>query len=163
MNSSSSVSPQVTSPPSPISSQSRRQCPSMSRTRARFPSTSMHLPRILWRLAYPDGNLYYRLNGHASRYPLLPLYDLNRPKSRAAVNWGLILLNVLVFFYEVQHTKDFTSPLTETFFVQYGVVPSQIISALKGTQLLRLYPLLTSMFLHAVVVHIFGNMLFLFF
>ena len=74
----------------------------------------------------------------------------------------MILLNVLVFFYEVQHTKDFTSPLTETFFVQYGVVPSQIISALKGTQLLRLYPLLTSMFLHAGVVHIFGNMLFLF-
>jgi len=46
--------------------------------------------------------------------------------------------------------------------VQYGVVPSQIISALRGTHLLQLYPLLTSMFIHAGVVHIFGNMLFLF-
>ncbi|TLX97126.1 MAG: rhomboid family intramembrane serine protease, partial [Thaumarchaeota archaeon] len=64
--------------------------------------------------------------------------------------------------YELEYTTDFTSPLTERFFAQYGVVPSQIISALKGTQLLRLYPLLTSMFIHAGVVHIFGNMLFLF-
>src|SRR5438445_11063520 len=52
--------------------------------------------------------------------------------------------------------------MTEPFFLQYVVLPSQIISAMKGTQLLRLYPLLTSMFLHAGVVHIFGNMLFLF-
>ncbi len=40
--------------------------------------------------------------------------------------------------------------------MQYGVVPSQIISALRGTHLLQLYPLLTSMFIHAGVVHIFS-------
>ena len=74
----------------------------------------------------------------------------------------MILVNVLVFVYEVEYTADFTSPLTERFFVQYGVVPSQILSALRGSQLLRLYPLVTSMFIHAGVVHIFGNMLFLF-
>ena len=74
----------------------------------------------------------------------------------------MILVNVLVFVYEVEYTTDFTSPLTERFFTQYGVVPIQIISALRGTQLLRLYPLVTSMFVHAGVFHIFGNMLFLF-
>jgi membrane associated rhomboid family serine protease len=46
--------------------------------------------------------------------------------------------------------------------LQYGVVPAQIITALRATQLLRLYPLITSMFIHAGVVHIFGNMLYLF-
>jgi len=74
----------------------------------------------------------------------------------------LILVNVLVFVYEIEYTADFTSPLTERFFVQYGVVPGQILNALRGSQLLRLYPLVTSMFIHAGVVHIFGNMLFLF-
>ena len=74
----------------------------------------------------------------------------------------MILVNVLVFLYEFEYTVDFTSPLTERLFLQYGVVPSQIIGALKANQLLHLYPLITSMFIHAGVAHIFGNMLFLF-
>ncbi len=74
----------------------------------------------------------------------------------------MILINVLVFVYEVEYTTDFTSPVTETLFLRYGVVPSQIIGALRGTQILGLYTLLTSMFIHAGVFHIFGNMLFLF-
>ncbi len=78
------------------------------------------------------------------------------------VNWGLILLNVLVFIYEFEYTVNFTSRRTDLLFVQYGVVPYYIINALLGVQTFRLYSLVTSMFMHAGFFHIFGNMLFLF-
>jgi len=74
----------------------------------------------------------------------------------------LIFLNGLVFLYEVQYTGDFTNRLTDAFFIRFGVVPFYVYNALSGIQTFRLYTLITSMFIHAGILHIFGNMLFLF-
>jgi membrane associated rhomboid family serine protease len=67
------------------------------------------------------------------------------------VNWGLILINVLVFFYEVILSQQAQANLID----HYGVVPVQI---LHGQNLISL---ITSMFLHGGWMHIIGNMLFL--
>jgi len=71
-------------------------------------------------------------------------------------------LNVLIFVYEVVYTANFTNRFTDPLFLRYGVVPYNISQALHGVQTLRLFSLVTSMFMHAGFAHIFGNMLFLF-
>jgi membrane associated rhomboid family serine protease len=67
------------------------------------------------------------------------------------VNWGLILINVLVFLYEVLLSQQAQANLID----HYGVVPAQI---LQGRNLISL---ITAMFLHGGWLHIIGNMLFL--
>lgn len=67
------------------------------------------------------------------------------------VNWSLILINVLVFLYEVILSQQAQANFIE----HYGVIPVQI---LQGNNLISL---ITSMFLHGGWMHIIGNMLFL--
>ncbi len=66
------------------------------------------------------------------------------------VSYGLIALNVLFFFYEIQQGSGL-----EAFLEQYGSVPAEI------TQGQNLYTLFSSMFLHAGWGHLLGNMVFL--
>lgn len=63
----------------------------------------------------------------------------------------LILINVLVFFYQLTLNDTQISQL----FREYGAIPS---SVLKGE---NLHSLVTSMFLHGGWMHLIGNMLFL--
>jgi membrane associated rhomboid family serine protease len=67
------------------------------------------------------------------------------------VTWGLIILNVLIFFYEISLSTNAQA----NFINQYGVIPSEIV---RGENYLSL---LTSMFLHGGWWHLIGNMLFL--
>jgi membrane associated rhomboid family serine protease len=68
------------------------------------------------------------------------------------VNWGLIALNVLVYFYQFRlHPVDL-----EAFVTTYGAIPLDITSG-HGY-----YALLTSMFLHGGIVHLLSNMLYLY-
>lgn len=69
----------------------------------------------------------------------------------AVVTWGLIVINVLVFIYELSLGRAQLEPFMST----YGAVPTQILS---GN---RLYSLITSMFLHGGWAHILSNMVFL--
>lgn len=63
----------------------------------------------------------------------------------------LILVNVVVFFFFfLQGTETFINGI-----VSFGAIPSYIIN---GN---RLWTLLTSMFMHADIMHIFGNMIYL--
>ena len=81
---------------------------------------------------------------------MLPIHDENRPTIKPYVNYGLLLVNVVVFFFLLG-----TGSLTEDFFKVFGAIPSYIVSGE------RLWALLTSMFIHADIVHLLGNMVYL--
>src|SRR5258707_13112826 len=89
----------------------------------------------------------------------IPLKDLNPRRHYPIVNTTLILVNVLVFLYQYRlppHTF-------KVFMTTYAPVPARFPAWLSGLAPLEssFVPLLTSMFLHYGVLHIAGNMLFL--
>jgi membrane associated rhomboid family serine protease len=89
----------------------------------------------------------------------IPLKDLNPRRSYPIVNTTLILLNVLVFFYQ------FTLPphAFKAFMIANATIPARFPAWLSGHAPFEVafLPLLTSMFLHSGIAHIAGNMLFL--
>lgn len=67
-------------------------------------------------------------------------------------SYAFILLNCVVFFYELQCMNNGTF---EEFIQQYGAIPAEIVNGQDY------FTLFTSMFLHGGWAHIIGNMLFL--
>jgi membrane associated rhomboid family serine protease len=89
----------------------------------------------------------------------IPLKDLKPRRTFPFVNITLILANVAVFIYQL------TLPPSafKTFVLANSTIPSRFLSFLDGhlgfeTAFL---PLVASMFLHSGILHIAGNMLFL--
>jgi membrane associated rhomboid family serine protease len=82
-------------------------------------------------------------------------------RTRAAIcNGFLIILNVLVFFYELSLPPRAGEALVYTF----GLIPShtQLLFSGHGITLNQAFlPMVTSMFLHGGWMHLLGNMLFL--
>ena len=84
--------------------------------------------------------------------PMFPIGDTEvRGAKPGVITISLIIMNVLVFLYEV----TLSQPALEAFYSNYAVIPAEITS---GN---HLYTLLTSMFLHGGWLHLIGNMLFL--
>ena len=71
----------------------------------------------------------------------------------------IILVNIVVFLYEI----SLDGKGLESFFLTYGVVPFSIIEAFGQGLLdpMAVFPLLSSMFLHGGILHLGGNMLYL--
>jgi membrane associated rhomboid family serine protease len=93
---------------------------------------------------------------------MIPLKDINPTRTTPVVNIALIVANVLVFIYMVYAST--LAPGSENAFVlTYGAVPRQVSLFLqgRGTANAALLPLVTSMFLHSGLMHLAGNMLFL--
>jgi membrane associated rhomboid family serine protease len=89
----------------------------------------------------------------------IPLRDENPSGRFAFVNVSLILANIAVFLYQLA-----LRPYSFQIFVTANaMVPARIPAALSGHGSFEaaFLPLVTSMFLHAGVAHIAGNMLFL--
>jgi membrane associated rhomboid family serine protease len=89
----------------------------------------------------------------------IPLKDNNPSRSYPVVNITLILANVVVFLYQLA-LPPYEQKL---FIVSNATIPARIPAFLDG-QLgftAAFLPLLTSMFLHSGLLHIAGNMLFL--
>jgi len=84
---------------------------------------------------------------------MIPLRDVNRARSVPIVNYTLIVLNSLVFIYEL-----LLGPDVEAFFYEFGFVPRRFFEAFGWGEVLTLF---TSMFLHGGWVHFLGNMWFL--
>ena len=82
---------------------------------------------------------------------MIPIRDHNPSGKLPFVTYSLIAVNIIVFFF------TFTLPNGElrSFINNYAVVPNLIIQGQN------LYTLLTSLFLHGGLAHLFGNMLFL--
>jgi membrane associated rhomboid family serine protease len=93
---------------------------------------------------------------------LFPLYDLTRPIHRPYVNYALIVVNVLAFVSEVVFTNNFDPHQTGVLFDWLGLVPYYLVNSFNGAGLIALATPITSMFLHAGILHLGGNMLFLF-
>ncbi|MGC1902763.1 MAG: rhomboid family intramembrane serine protease [Candidatus Acidiferrum sp.] len=89
----------------------------------------------------------------------IPLKDLNPRRRFPVVNTMLILINVGVFLYQV------TLPprVFKAFVLANATVPARFPAVFTGHGHLTaaLLPILTSMFLHAGLMHLLGNMLFL--
>ncbi|MFL6280008.1 MAG: rhomboid family intramembrane serine protease [Vicinamibacterales bacterium] len=78
---------------------------------------------------------------------MFPVSDVIPSKTTPVVTVGLIILNAVVFLYELQLSR----PELQVFVQIFGVVPVDFTWA----------SLITSMFLHEGWMHLFGNMLYL--
>ena len=85
---------------------------------------------------------------------MFPLHDANPRHKPSYITWGLIVVNVLAFFY-VFSLSLFE---TERFLFLYSFIPINFFEA----PLPNAYRLLTSMFVHGGWAHMLGNMFFLF-
>jgi len=81
---------------------------------------------------------------------MIPLYDENRSGRPPYITWMFIALNILVFVWQLSRG------LLDKDFIEYGAIPLLIM---QGQ---RLQTLFTSMFMHSDILHIGGNMLYLF-
>jgi membrane associated rhomboid family serine protease len=91
---------------------------------------------------------------------MIPLKDINPTRGFPFVNVLLIAANVLVFLYQVT-----LSPVAaKAFVLANATVPARIPAFLAGhaPASVALFPLFSSMFLHGWLMHLLGNMLFLY-
>jgi membrane associated rhomboid family serine protease len=92
---------------------------------------------------------------------MIPLRDDQPSFSTPFINYFLIVLNVLVFMWElsVGHRA------LNGFLMEFGVIPRHTIAVLTGQSYdgpaTAILPIFTAMFLHGSFVHVGGNMLFL--
>jgi membrane associated rhomboid family serine protease len=85
---------------------------------------------------------------------MIPLYDTLHSRRFPIVNWLLIVLNVLVFLYEISLSPSALDKLTRT----WGLVPAHLV-AHPATVWMTIF---TAMFLHGGWFHILSNMWVLF-
>jgi len=81
---------------------------------------------------------------------VIPLRDYNPTRRPSLLTWGLILINFAVYFYLAQNPV-----MDENAIARYAVIPADITAGR------HLGSLITSLFLHANLLHVGGNMLFL--
>lgn len=90
---------------------------------------------------------------------MFPLYDTIKSRSFPYVNVGIIIANVIIFFYEISLGYDL-----ERFLLYYAIVPvrySHPPLAEQFTLFEQAIPLMSSMFLHGGWIHLIFNMWFL--
>lgn len=88
---------------------------------------------------------------------MIPIRDINPTRRRPFVNVGLIAVNVAVFLYQVS-----LGDRVEILFLNYGIVPADVLRAFSGYQYAdAVTPFFSSMFLHGGWLHLAGNMLYL--
>ena len=98
---------------------------------------------------------------------MLPIKDENPkpPGYKPLVTYFLIATNVMIFFWEVAVTGqffEFTNQRAAQLFYQHATVPSEIVGGLVDRDYSVIQSLFSSMFLHAGILHVGGNMLFLY-
>ena len=81
---------------------------------------------------------------------MIPIRDYNPTRRPSLLTWGLILINFAVYFYLAHNPV-----MDENAIARYAVVPADISAGR------HLGTLITSLFLHANLLHVAGNMLFL--
>jgi membrane associated rhomboid family serine protease len=90
---------------------------------------------------------------------VIPLGDSVPIRSWPVVTWGLIGINVWVFFHELALGSDL-----EAFIQVWGFVPARyflLAATAPGEWADRYVPLFSSMFLHGGWAHLIGNMIYL--
>jgi len=88
---------------------------------------------------------------------MFPLRDTIRSKTRPVVNTTIIVINILVFFYEISLGRRM-----EAFIYIFGLTPVHFLATIDHNLIGAIVPLFTSMFLHGGWLHLIGNMWFLY-
>ncbi len=90
-----------------------------------------------------------------SRTDMIPLRD-STPSTRVpAISYAIIIVNVLIFFFEVSLGRQHLEALVMAF----GFIPGRFLSQIGQADFLEAtVPIFTSMFLHGGWLHILGNM-----
>ncbi|MFP4058473.1 MAG: rhomboid family intramembrane serine protease [Candidatus Brocadiia bacterium] len=92
---------------------------------------------------------------------MIPFRDRNPSGSTPYVTFVLVAINVVAFFYEAGQPPR----QRQAFIARYALFPGRVIAYLEGepkTGLAATFlPFFTSMFLHGGLVHLLGNMLYL--
>lgn len=92
---------------------------------------------------------------------MVPLRDENPTTITPYVTYGLIVVNILIFLYEL----TLTPRQLEGFFHLAAIVPRELSASFAGVSIGQPVPewltLITSQFLHGGFLHLAGNMLFL--
>ena len=98
---------------------------------------------------------------------MIPFRDNQASRRITLINLILIVANVAVFVYEASLGRGI-----ESFINHYAMIPEHLTAALEGGRELAVLPydssapaletLATSMFLHGGILHLAGNMLYLF-
>lgn len=81
---------------------------------------------------------------------MLPIKDTIRARTFPIVNWAVIIVNVLVFVFEISMSEESLN----RFIYTWGLVPSQ----LNPAQPISFTPFVSHMFLHGGWLHIISNM-----
>jgi membrane associated rhomboid family serine protease len=93
---------------------------------------------------------------------MFPIRDDQPRYSTPFVNWFLIALNILIYFFQ----WSLGPQQGEVFAREFGEVPAHLAAFLAGSPRYTLpavvIPFFTSMFLHASWMHVLGNMWFLY-
>jgi len=84
---------------------------------------------------------------------MIPIRDENPTRRVPFVNYMLIVINILVFFWQVS-----LGPASELVLYRMALIPLDVTI---GFDLNDLRSIFTSMFMHAGLVHLLGNMLYL--
>ncbi len=84
---------------------------------------------------------------------MIPIRDELRTRTTPVVNYLLIALNVIVFIF-----MALTPSQSESIVRQYAMIPARVTSHLDFGDVVNIF---TSMFMHAGLAHIAGNMLYL--
>jgi membrane associated rhomboid family serine protease len=94
---------------------------------------------------------------------MIPLRDANPVRRTPIVTLAIIAACVVVFVYQLGQMAQGGEAALERFVTQWGVVPAELVAALRAGAVpsQEVATLITSQFLHGGIVHIGGNMLFL--
>ncbi len=89
---------------------------------------------------------------------MIPLKDDNPTHSFPVITIGLIATNIVAFFYQVS-----LGPASDQLLFAYGAIPFNLMHTLESEAPIPAIAisLVTSMFLHGSLVHLGGNMLYL--
>jgi len=90
---------------------------------------------------------------------MIPIRDRNPSGTFPYVTIGIIVINILIFLYELSLGPDLG-----VFLHQYGVVPVKVTNYFQASDLTSIdtfFPFLSSTFLHGGFIHLIGNMWFL--